>query len=105
MSKGGGQMYEYACHEGNYGMFGIMTGARAMDKASEDAAKKGLELSPTRARRDGRLQPASSNRGRLFAVRIDARAAAPRPVSSTSRPRGRRRSVPSDRAGAPACGC
>jgi hypothetical protein len=41
MSSGGGQMYEYACHEGNYGMFGIMTGARAMDKASEEAAKKG----------------------------------------------------------------
>jgi hypothetical protein len=41
MSNAGGQMYEYACHEGNYGMFGIMTGARAMDKASEEAAKKG----------------------------------------------------------------
>jgi hypothetical protein len=39
MSKGG-ELYEYACHEGNYGMFGIMTGARAMDKASEEEAKE-----------------------------------------------------------------
>jgi len=25
-------MYEYACHEGNYGMFGILEGARAEEK-------------------------------------------------------------------------
>ena len=25
-------IYEYACHEGNYGMFGILSGARAVDK-------------------------------------------------------------------------
>jgi hypothetical protein len=41
MSKLDGQMYEYACHEGNYGMFGIMGGARAQEKEAEDAAKKG----------------------------------------------------------------
>ena len=40
MTKTAGEMYEYACHEGNYGMFGIMAGARAMDKESADAAKK-----------------------------------------------------------------
>ena len=28
-----GEMYEFACHEGNYGMFGILTGARADEKA------------------------------------------------------------------------
>ena len=33
-------MYEYACHEGNYGMYGILTGARAEEKAAEEAAKK-----------------------------------------------------------------
>jgi hypothetical protein len=33
-------MYEYACHEGNYGMKGIMSGARAED-AAEAAAKTG----------------------------------------------------------------
>jgi hypothetical protein len=31
-------LYEYACHEGNYGLHGIMAGARARDKA--DAAAK-----------------------------------------------------------------
>ena len=28
-----GEMYEFACHEGNYGMLGILTGARADEKA------------------------------------------------------------------------
>jgi hypothetical protein len=41
MSKLDGEMYEYACHEGNYGMFGIMGGARLQEKEAEDAAKKG----------------------------------------------------------------
>jgi hypothetical protein len=34
-------LYEYACHEGNYGMFGILAGGRAQEKAAADAAKKG----------------------------------------------------------------
>jgi hypothetical protein len=34
-------IYEYACHEGNYGMFGTLSGARAVEKAAEEAAKKG----------------------------------------------------------------
>jgi hypothetical protein len=34
MPKGQGLMYEYACHEGNYGMFGILQGARAQEKAA-----------------------------------------------------------------------
>ena len=29
-----GEMYEFACHEGNYGMFGILSGARAEEKAA-----------------------------------------------------------------------
>ena len=33
-----GELYEFACHEGNYGMFGILAGARADDKAAETAA-------------------------------------------------------------------
>jgi hypothetical protein len=33
-------MYEYACHEGNYGLVGQLAGARAEEKAA-DAAKKG----------------------------------------------------------------
>lgn len=34
------QMYEYACHEGNHGMVGILRGARADERAAEEAAKK-----------------------------------------------------------------
>jgi hypothetical protein len=40
MTKTQGQIYEYACHEGNYGMFGILTGARAEEKAAEEPARK-----------------------------------------------------------------
>ena len=36
-----GPLFEYACHEGNYGMVGILSGARAQEKAAEEAAKKG----------------------------------------------------------------
>ena len=38
--KSQGQIYEYACHEGNYGMTGILSGGRAEEKAAEEAAKK-----------------------------------------------------------------
>jgi hypothetical protein len=44
MNKNSLPIYEYACHEGNYGMFGILSGARAVEKdekAAADAAKKG----------------------------------------------------------------
>jgi hypothetical protein len=39
MTKSDGPIYEYACHEGNYGMFGILSGARAQEKVA--AAKRG----------------------------------------------------------------
>jgi hypothetical protein len=32
---------EYACHEGNYAMSGVLSGARFEEKAAEEAAKKG----------------------------------------------------------------
>jgi hypothetical protein len=35
------QIYEYACHEGNEGMPGTLSGYRALQKADADAAKKG----------------------------------------------------------------
>ena len=35
-----GLLYEYACHEGNYGLHGIMAGARAKDKADAEGAKR-----------------------------------------------------------------
>lgn len=31
MSPGDGRLYEYACHEGNYGLFGILSGHRAQE--------------------------------------------------------------------------
>jgi len=41
MSKSEDPIYEYACHEGNYAMTGILAGARAAEKAAQDAARKG----------------------------------------------------------------
>jgi hypothetical protein len=41
MPRTQGEIYEYACHEGNYGMFNLLSGARASEKAAADAAKKG----------------------------------------------------------------
>ena len=32
-------MFEYACHEGNYAMFNILTGSRAKERAAEGAAR------------------------------------------------------------------
>jgi hypothetical protein len=34
MEKSGSAVYEYACHEGNYGLVGILSGARAKEKAA-----------------------------------------------------------------------
>ncbi len=34
-------MYEYACHEGNYGLYNILTGSRAKETAAEEAATQG----------------------------------------------------------------
>jgi hypothetical protein len=41
MLKSEEPIYEYACHEANYAMTGILAGARAAEKAAADAAKKG----------------------------------------------------------------
>jgi hypothetical protein len=38
MTKTGEKLYEYACHEGNYGLFNILAGARADERAA-DAGK------------------------------------------------------------------
>jgi len=37
MTRMEGPLYEYACHEGNYGMFGILSGARAQEKVEAGA--------------------------------------------------------------------
>jgi len=41
MKKSQGPVFEYACHEGNYAMAGMLAGARADEKAAEQAGKKG----------------------------------------------------------------
>ena len=41
MARIQGPIYEYACHEGNYGMSGILSGHRAQEKAAAGAAKTG----------------------------------------------------------------
>ena len=40
MTRSEGPIYEYACHEGNYGMLGILSGHRADEKAAAEAAKR-----------------------------------------------------------------
>jgi hypothetical protein len=40
LAKDKGPIYEYACHEANYGMANNLKGARAAERAAEDAAKK-----------------------------------------------------------------
>ena len=41
MSKTEGPIWEYACHEGNYAMTNVLSGARAEEKAAAEAAAKG----------------------------------------------------------------
>jgi hypothetical protein len=41
MPRVNGLIYEYACHEGNYGLPGQLSGARADERNAADAAKKG----------------------------------------------------------------
>lgn len=39
MRKMEGPIYEYACHEGNYGLMNILAGARAAEAAAQKASK------------------------------------------------------------------
>jgi hypothetical protein len=39
MRKQSDEIYEYACHEGNYSMFNMLTAARAQEKAAAEAVK------------------------------------------------------------------
>jgi hypothetical protein len=41
MPKVNADVYEYACHEGNYGIAGQLAGARAEEQKAAEAAKKG----------------------------------------------------------------
>ncbi len=40
MAKRAGQIFEYACHEGNYGMMDMLSGARAEEKKAAGSAAK-----------------------------------------------------------------
>ena len=40
MKKSAGPLFEYACHEGNYAMFHILSGARASEKAAPSTGRK-----------------------------------------------------------------
>ena len=40
LRKSEGAVYEYACHEGNYGMEGILSGHRVQEKAAAESASK-----------------------------------------------------------------
>ncbi len=40
MRRTEGPIFEYACHEGNYSMFNLLSGARAAEKAAAEAAGK-----------------------------------------------------------------
>jgi len=33
-------LYEYACHEGNYGLYNMLAGAREAENAAEEAVSK-----------------------------------------------------------------
>jgi hypothetical protein len=46
LKRADAQLYEYACHEGNYSMTGILAGARA-DEAKEAAAAAGKGAKPS----------------------------------------------------------
>jgi hypothetical protein len=43
MTKTPGPIYEYACHEGNYGMTNILSGARADERTAAEGAKEGVK--------------------------------------------------------------
>jgi hypothetical protein len=43
MLKTDAPVYEYACHEANYAMSGILAGARAAEKTAQEAEKKGTK--------------------------------------------------------------
>jgi hypothetical protein len=70
MTKNPGQIYEYACHEGNYGMFGILSGARAEEKATATggASCPSHACVPARWFTPGYIEGLAFNRGGVAAA-------------------------------------
>ena len=61
MQKTKGPLFEHACHEGNYGLYNTLVGARLEEKkAAEEAAKNGAS---SNLRGGCRLHHPSSGRG------------------------------------------
>ena len=52
-SKITGQVYEYACHEGNYGLVGILQGAREEDRTGHKTAPTNVDQKARAAAEDG----------------------------------------------------
>jgi hypothetical protein len=46
-----GKMYEYACHEGNYALYGILEGARVLEAREAAEAAKKANAKPAKATR------------------------------------------------------
>src|SRR5262245_5420135 len=46
MTRSDQNLYEYACHEGNYDMRGMLSAGRAVEKAADAAVKTGVEPNP-----------------------------------------------------------
>ena len=40
MTRTDDPMFEYSCHEGNYGLYNVLTGSRATEKVAEEAATR-----------------------------------------------------------------
>ena len=58
-------VFEYACHEGNYGLLNILAGARADERAAEKGHASSNAHSPWGNSRSS-SRPTSVKRGRLF---------------------------------------
>ena len=63
--------FEYACHEGNYGMVGILLAGRAEDKAAEEAAKNGVAVHAASGRHGRRALEIRAHRALALLDRLD----------------------------------
>ncbi len=52
-----GKMYEYACHEGNYALYGILEGARVLEAREAAAAEEARKAAKGKPAKGGRQAP------------------------------------------------
>src|SRR5262249_33785828 len=60
LRKADGLLYEVACHEGNYGLPGILSGARADEQRQSAAVSRPLDISQDRDRHECAARPCSA---------------------------------------------